>query len=73
MPNSNMPPVEAKKVLELNANHKIFEKLEKLYGEDKEKAYRLAKVLLDESLMLEGLPVVSIPDFIQNLTDIMAD
>lgn len=73
MPNSNMPPVIAKKKLEINADHAIFSKLEKLYLEDKEKAYKLVNVLYSESLMLEGLPIENVPEFIGNITDIMAE
>lgn len=73
MPNSGMPPVKAKKVLELNSEHPIYNKLEKLYKEDKEKAFKLADVLYKEGLMLEGLEIQNVPEFINNITDILAD
>lgn len=71
MPHSDMPAVEAKKVLEINSEHAIFGKLTALYKENKEKAEKLVEILFDESLLLEGLPIENIPRFIANMSDIL--
>lgn len=49
--------INAKKVLEINANHKIAEKLENLYKTDKEELKRVTKILYESSRLIEGLSV----------------
>ncbi len=49
--------VKARRVLELNANHDAFKALEKAYAEDREKAARLAMVLLAQAELIAGLPL----------------
>ena len=49
--------ISAKKVLEINANHKIAEKLENLYKNDKEELKRVSKILYESSRLIEGLSV----------------
>ncbi len=49
--------INAKKVLEINANHKIAEKLEDLYKNDKEELKRVTKILYESSRLIEGLSV----------------
>ncbi len=49
--------VKAEKVLEINRNHPIYEKLKTLYAEDSEKLKSYAKVLLVQAKLIEGLPV----------------
>ena len=49
--------VKAEKVLEINRNHPIYEKLKTLYAEDSEKLKSYAKALLVQAKLIEGLPI----------------
>lgn len=49
--------IQAERVLEINAKHPILETLSKTYKEDQEKVKTYAKLLYDQALMIEGLPV----------------
>ena len=57
MPGDEAMKPKAQRVLELNAAHPVFEKLQKLYGEDKEKAGKLAEVLFCQATLIAGLPI----------------
>lgn len=57
MPNAPKEGVKAQKVLEINANHAIYEKLNKYYAEDKDKAGKLIEVLYSQALMIAGMPI----------------
>ena len=49
--------IKSEKILEINANHKIADKLKKLYKEDKDELLKYAKILYSEACLIEGLPV----------------
>ncbi len=53
--------VESVKVLEINAEHPVFEKLKKLYASkkaaDKDKLKDYAAILYDQALLIEGMPI----------------
>ena len=49
--------VKAQKVLEVNTEHPIFEKLQALYTDDPTKIFDYAELLYDQALLIEGLPV----------------
>lgn len=55
MPNGGS--VKAEKILEINTNHKIFKLIKKAYKEDQKKLKKLAKILYNQALLIEGLPV----------------
>ena len=56
MPNAG--GMKAQRVLELNATHPIFAKLQALQKDgDEEKLSEYAKLLYDQALLIEGLPV----------------
>ncbi len=57
MPEKNPMPMKATKILEINPNHPIFEKLKSLYVEDKEKVKEVTDVLYDQALLIEGFPI----------------
>jgi len=57
MPGAEAQNVKAKKVLELNGNHPFFAALGKAYGEDREKAERMAKILLCQAKLIADLPL----------------
>ncbi len=55
---SNMPGehnMKAERVLELNPEHPVFEKLKKLYDEDKDTLKRYAEILYAQAQLLEGI------------------
>ena len=55
MPNAEK--VQAERVLELNAEHPIFETLKRLQTEDTEKLAKYAQLLYQQALLIEGMPV----------------
>ena len=55
MPNDQK--VQAQRVLEINANHPIFEKLCKLYTENQEQLKEYAELLYDQALLIEGVSI----------------
>lgn len=69
MPNDQK--VKAQRVLEININHPIFEKLKSLYQSDKEMLKKYADVLYNSALLIEGLMVEDPVAFSNNLCDIM--
>ncbi len=56
MPGNEMKP-KADRVLEINADHPIFAKLQFLYDNDKEKLAAYADILYDQALLIEGLDI----------------
>lgn len=48
---------KAQRVLELNANHPVFDRLKTAYVDDKDKAAKLAEVLYCQALLIAGLPI----------------
>ncbi|MGN1093414.1 MAG: molecular chaperone HtpG [Candidatus Neoclostridium sp.] len=64
-------PVEAKKVLEINLNHPIAEKLKGLYETDKEKLEKYAKVLLGQAKLLAGFELDDAAEFTALVSDLM--
>ena len=69
MPNDQK--VKAQRVLELNINPPIFEKLKTLYQSDKEMLKKYADVLYNSALLIEGLTVEDPVAFSNNLCDII--
>ena len=49
--------VKAERVLEINADHPVMEALKKQYETDKDTVKKYARLLYDQALMIEGLPV----------------
>ena len=54
---NNIGFLKAQKVLELNGEHSAFAALQKAYGEDKEKAAGLAKILLAQAKLIADIPL----------------
>ncbi len=56
----NMPTgqdAKATKILEINPNHDLFKTLEKVYENDAEKVKEYAKILYNQALLIEGIPL----------------
>ncbi|MBE7086842.1 MAG: molecular chaperone HtpG [Clostridiales bacterium] len=70
MPNSDKK-VKADKVLEINAEHKVYEKLKGLFDTDKELLKKYAVVLYSQARLLSGLDVDDVFDFVNAITEIM--
>ena len=70
MPNAD-GKVKAEKVLELNADHKITEKLKTLYDTDKDSLKKYATVLYEQARLLEGLAVDDVNEFVSAISDII--
>ena len=61
----NAQDVRAKKVLEINREHKIFEKIKTLFNENKADLKDFAEVLLCEAKLIEGLPIEDMGRFVE--------
>lgn len=57
MPDSMSNNVHAEKILEINTEHKMFEKIKNAYENDKEKLKKLSSVLYNQALLIEGLQI----------------
>lgn len=64
-------PVEAKKVLEINLNHPVAEKLKTLFESDKDKLEKYAKVLWGEALLLAGFDLDDASEFTSLVSELM--
>lgn len=71
MPNDQK--VKAERVLEINTNHKMFEKIKALYAADQEKLKKLAVVLYDTALLIEGMNIDSPTDFAETLCELLEE
>ncbi|RAU92826.1 molecular chaperone HtpG [Paenibacillus sp. YN15] len=63
--------VKADKVLEINVNHDIFKSLNDALSQDKEKLSLYTKLLYNQALLIEGLPVADPVDFANDLCKVM--
>ncbi len=57
MPDNMANDVHAEKILEINTEHKMFEKIKSAYENDKEKLKKLSSVLYSQALLIEGLQI----------------
>ena len=71
MPQNEHEDVKATKVLELNAQHPIFEKLKKLYAEDKDKLTDYTKLLYDQALLMAGLELEDPAKYALQVSELM--
>jgi molecular chaperone HtpG len=71
MPTDNN--AKADKVLELNGNHPMFEKLQFLYDNDKEKLGVYAEILYSQALMIEGIAVENPADFVTKMCGLLVN
>ncbi|MCF0143658.1 MAG: molecular chaperone HtpG [Firmicutes bacterium] len=71
----NMMPtnenVEAEKVLEINANHPIVEKLGKVYTEEADKIGEYAQLLYNQALLIEGMAIEDPVEFSNAICEMM--
>lgn len=69
MPNAE--EVHADKVLELNPNHPVFEKLKSAFKDDSEKFNLYTDLLYDQARLIEGLPIEDPVEFANKITKLM--
>ncbi|MBQ8451465.1 MAG: molecular chaperone HtpG [Clostridia bacterium] len=69
----NNQNISAKKVLEINANHKIYSKIKELFGKDNDSLKEVAEVLLNEAKLLEGLEIEDLPRFVELVSKYIAE
>lgn len=65
--------VQAKLVMELNPAHPVFAKLTALNGTDEEKVAKYAKLLFNQALLMEGMPIDNPAEFSELICELMAD
>ncbi len=65
--------VVAERVLEINSEHKVFEKLKSLYEKDQEKCKNLASVLLTQAELVEGLKVDNLGEYVDKVCDLLTE
>ena len=65
--------INANKVLEINVNHKIAEKLKTLYETDKEALKDYTKILYAEARLIEGLPIENPTELASLICDKLAN
>ncbi len=69
MPTDNK--VKAERILEINVNHPIFEKLTEMFKTDKDKLKKYTEVLYNGALLIEGLSVEDPVAFSNNISDLI--
>ncbi len=69
MPNDTN--VKAERVLEINANHKIFDTLTHLYEGNKDKVQKYTKLLYSQALLIEGFSVEDPIEFSNLICELM--
>lgn len=70
MPNAENK-IKAEKILEINAEHKIVEKLKELCEKDKETLKKYVVVLYEEARLLEGLEIEDVHSFVSAMSDVL--
>ncbi|MGL4605949.1 MAG: molecular chaperone HtpG [Eubacteriaceae bacterium] len=62
---------KAKKVLEINKNHRIFEKIKEFYETDEEQFNLYTELLYNQARLIAGLPIEDVVAFTQNISKLM--
>ncbi len=70
MPQGGAAP-KAEKVLEINANHPIYEKLGFLHDNDKDLLKIYAEILYEQALLIEGVSLENPAEFVNKISEIM--
>ena len=73
MPGANGQKIQAKRVLELNASHPVFARLQKLFAENPDAVKEYTSLLYDQALLIEGLPIEDPVAFSNAVCKLMAE
>ncbi len=71
MPNPNGQKVTAEKVLEINTHHDVFKSLQAAFRNDKEKLELYTKLLYNQALLIEDLPIEDPVAFTNDMCKVM--
>lgn len=63
--------IKADKVLEINKNHEVFQSLKEAFENDKDKLDLYTKLLYNQALLIEGLPIQDPVEFTNDICKIM--
>lgn len=63
--------IKAEKVLEINKNHEVFQSLKEAFEKDKDKLDLYTKLLYNQALLIEGLPISDPVEFTNDICKIM--
>lgn len=67
----NAEGIKAKKILEINREHKIFEKLKNLYTNDLDKFKKLTNVLYNQACLIDGIDIDDPLEFANDLSELI--
>ena len=71
MPGAEDDAPKANVVLEINSTHPVAEKLKALYGEDKEKLSKYAKILYSEACLIGGVAIENPVELTELISELM--
>ncbi len=63
--------IQAEKILEINVDHKVYGKLKDSFENDEEKFKLYTKLLYNQALLIEGLPIEDPVEFTNNIWQLM--
>ncbi|MDR7076983.1 molecular chaperone HtpG [Neobacillus niacini] len=63
--------IKADKVLEINKDHEVFQSLKEAFENDKEKLNLYTKLLYNQALLIEGLPIQDPVEFTNDICKVM--
>lgn len=63
--------LEVDKILEINTEHDIFHKLKDAFENDRDKLEIYTKILFDQALLIEGLPIEDPVEFANNISKLI--
>ena len=69
---ANEQKIKAKRVLEINKDHPVFQKLVSLFGSDTETLKTYTGLLYDQAMLMEGVPMEDPVAFANEICRIMA-
>jgi HSP90 family molecular chaperone len=64
-------PVQAKKVLQINADHEILTKLRDLFNTDHEMLKKYARMLYVQAMLTEGFEIDDMGEYFALVTELM--
>lgn len=69
--NSGESAYKAKRILELNPTHELFKSLETIYTNNPDELKEYSSLLLDQALLMEGMPLKNPYEFSKKMTSLM--
>ncbi len=67
----NNQGLKAAKILEINPDHPIFAKLQRVYADDKDAVNDYAEILLNQALIIQGLPIDDPAAYAKKVTELL--